>query len=92
MTMTQTVPGRKGALAPALLDALHAQRAAVAAQGRRLQAALPSTAELTLLMLLLAAIGAWIAAALVFGYPGILLPALALVPTILVTLVVITWG
>jgi hypothetical protein len=62
------------------------------AQIHRLRAALPPRSELALLALMLGLIVLWASAAVVFGYPAIILPALALVPTIAVTLIVITWG
>lgn len=41
---------------------------------------------------LIAFVSLWLSSALVFGLPGLYLPALALVPIIFVTLIVITWG
>jgi hypothetical protein len=34
---------------------------------------------------------AWASAALIFGYPGLIIPALILVPVIVLTLILITW-
>lgn len=41
---------------------------------------------------IIAFVSLWLSSALVFGLPGLYLPALALVPVIFVTLVVITWS
>ncbi|MEO0999839.1 MAG: hypothetical protein AAFW69_04405 [Pseudomonadota bacterium] len=43
-------------------------------------------------VLIAALVLGWIGAAVLFGYPGILLPALVAVPCILVTLVTLTRG
>ncbi len=87
MTMIQTgapAPSLKSLLAPAL-TALRLRREAALA-------ALPPRGELLLLALVLLAIVAWGGAAVLFGYPAIILPALILVPTIFVVLLIITWG
>jgi hypothetical protein len=41
---------------------------------------------------LVAFVSLWMCAVLTFGLPGLYLPALALVPVILATLILITWG
>lgn len=41
---------------------------------------------------IIAFVSLWLSSALVFGLPGLYLPALALVPFIFVTLIFITWG
>ncbi len=41
---------------------------------------------------LIAFVSLWLSAALVFGLPGLYLPALALVPVMFVLLVVYAWG
>lgn len=41
---------------------------------------------------LVAFVSAWMSAALVFGLPGLYLPALALVPVMFLLLVVYAWG
>ena len=41
---------------------------------------------------IIAFVSLWLSSALVFGLPGLYLPALALVPFIFVTLLFITWG
>ena len=37
-------------------------------------------------------VSAWGIAIMLFGYPGLIIPALLLVPTIFIALLVITWG
>ena len=41
---------------------------------------------------IIAFVSLWLSSALVFGLPGLYLPALALVPFIFVTLIFIIWG
>ena len=41
---------------------------------------------------LLGFVSLWLSSALVFGLPGLYLPALALVPVMFVVLLLITWG
>lgn len=41
---------------------------------------------------MIAFVSVWLSSALLFGLPGLYLPALALVPFIFVTLIFITWG
>lgn len=41
---------------------------------------------------LIAFVSLWLSSALVFGLPGLYLPALALVPVMFVTLLFITWA
>ena len=41
---------------------------------------------------IIAFVSLWLSSALVFGLPGLYLPALALVPLIFLALIFITWG
>lgn len=41
---------------------------------------------------LITIISMWGCAILLFGYPGLIIPALMLVPTIFILLIAITWG
>ncbi len=57
-----------------------------------LRAAFPEKTESTILLITLALIALWGTAIASFGYPALILPAIAAVPVIFVLLILITWG
>ena len=57
-----------------------------------IRAALPEKAETTVLLIILALVALWGTAIATFGYPALILPAVAAVPVIFTLLILITWG
>lgn len=85
--MTMTHSG--GAFGPSLFAPITTY---VQTQRARLLAALPPKNELILLALMIGLLALWATSAVLFGFPAIIIPALILVPTMFVVLLVITWG
>ena len=57
-----------------------------------LRAALPEKNETSILLIILALVALWATAIAAFGYPALILPAIAAVPVIFTLLILITWG
>jgi len=78
---TDTVPSRLG-------EMLAAQRRDAALKGKRLT----KTLEFRVVALLLVVLAVWGLAIATFGYPALILPVLAMVPTMFLILLLITVG
>ncbi len=61
-------------------------------QRARLMAAMPPKNELLMLAFMVGLLALWATSAVLFGFPAIIIPALILVPTMFMVLLLITWG
>jgi len=58
----------------------------------RVRAALPDRTEHTILLITFSLLALWGAAIATFGFPALILPAVAAVPVCFVLLILIAWG